>query len=76
MFRVLDCGLTDVFENVFENFRAINHKLYGLDVAKYLSLPSFSFDAMLLQSKVKLELITDLEQYEFIQKAIRGGVSG
>ena len=62
--------------DVFENFRAINHKLYGLDVAKYLSLPSFSFDAMLLQTKVKLELITDLEQYEFIQKAIRGGISG
>ena len=62
--------------DVFENFSAINHKLYGLDVAKYLSLPSFSFDAMLLQTKVKLELITDLEQYEFIQKAIRGGMSG
>ena len=62
--------------DVFENFRAINHKLYGLDVAKYLILPSFSFDAMLLQTKVKLELITDLEQYEFIQKTIRGGISG
>ena len=57
--------------DVFENFRAINHKLYGLDVAKYMSLLSFSFDAMLLQTKVKCELITYLEQYEFIQKVIR-----
>ena len=88
MFTVLKCSnLGEYLEaylkldvtllaDVFENFRAINHKLYGLDVAKYLSLPSFSFDAMLLQTKVKLELITDLEQYEFIQKAIRGGISG
>ena len=57
--------------DVFENFRAINHKLYGLDIAKYMSLLSFSFDAMLLQTKVKHELITYLAQYEFIQKVIR-----
>ena len=88
MFTVLKCSnLGEYLESylkldmalladVFENFRAINHKLYKLDVAKYLSLPSFLFNAMLFQTKVKLELITDLEQYEFKQKAIRGGISG
>ena len=88
MFMVLKCSnLGEYLEaylkldvtllaDVFENFRAINHKLYRLDIAKYLSLPSFSFDAMLFQTKVKIELITDLKQYEFIQKAIRGGISG
>ena len=57
MFTVLKCSnLGEYLEaylkldvtllaDVFENFRAINHKLYELDVAKYLSLPSFSLDA-------------------------------
>ena len=71
-YLILDVTL---LAGVFENFRAINHKLYGLDVAKYLSRPSFLFDAMLLQTTVKLKLITDLAQYEYIQQAIRGGIS-
>ena len=88
MFNLIGCkSLKDYLEaylkpdvtllaDVFENFRAITHKPYGLDVAKYVSLPVFSFDAMLLQTKVDIQLITDLEQYNFIQSSIRGGISG
>ena len=88
MFRCLGCeNLKDYLEaylkldvtllaDVFENFRALNYKHYGLDVAKYISLPGFAFDAMLFKTKAELELITDAEQYDFLQKGIRGGLSG
>ena len=50
---------------VFENFRELCHNYYGIDACHYMSLPSFAWDAMLKMTGVKLELMTDIEQYTF-----------
>ena len=48
---------------------------YRLDPFNYVSLPSFSWDCMLLMTGVKLDLLTEKEMYEFFENNIRGGVS-
>ena len=64
-------GLVDVFET----FRDISMTAYGLDPANYLGLPGFSWDAMLKKTGNKIELLTDVDQYIFFEKGIRGGMS-
>lgn len=68
---------TDVLllSDVFENFRHISKTHYRLDPAFYLTAPSLSFDAMLLKTGVKLELVDDLEVVRLLKESIRGGIS-
>ena len=61
--------------DVFESFREKSLDYYGLDPAKYLTAPSLSYDAMLKFTKVELELITELDMYNFFEKGIRGGMT-
>ena len=61
--------------DVFENFRDLCLNYYGIDPCHYMSLPAFAWDAMLKMTGVKLEYITDIEQYTFIEENLRGGVS-
>ena len=61
--------------DVFENYRQMNLECFNLDPAQYLSGPQISFDACLKMTKIKLELISDLDMYNFFEKGIRGGVS-
>lgn len=60
--------------DVFENFRQTCKLNYKLDPAFYITTPSLSFDAMLLKTEVKLELINNLEILRMIQNGIRGGI--
>ena len=53
--------------DVMEYFRKSRLKTYGLDPVYYFSLPGLSFDACLKFSKVQLELMTDIDQYLFIE---------
>ena len=64
------CLLADVFEN----FRTVAHEYYGLDPARYLSLPHFSFDCALKFTKAELELFSDIDMYNFVEASIRGGI--
>ena len=48
---------------------------FGLDIAKYLSLPMLTKDLMLKTSEVSIELISDQEMTHLIQSNIRGGLS-
>ena len=68
---------SDVFllADVFENFRKTAMATYGLDPAHYLTLPGYSWDALLKCTNVSLELITDPDMYLFIEKGMRGGIS-
>ncbi|CAP33454.2 Protein CBG15088 [Caenorhabditis briggsae] len=60
--------------DVFENFRNLSMKEYGLDPCWYYTSPGLSWDAMLKKTEVKLETIADNEMYLFIEKGIRGGM--
>ena len=61
--------------DVFENFRKTALATYGLDPTHYLTLPGYSWDALLKSTNVSLELITDPDMYLFIEKGLRGGIS-
>ena len=50
-------------------------KYYGLDPCHYFSSPGLSWDAMLKMTGIKLEKISDIDQYLFIEKGTRGGIS-
>ena len=60
---------------VFEKFIDTCLKFYGLDPCHYFSSPGLSWDAMLKMTGVKLEKISDIDKYLFIEKGLRGGIS-
>ena len=83
-FRIKNMGeyhdlylLSDVLllTDVFENFRKRCMQYYKLDPCHYFTSPGLSWDAMLKMTKVKLELMTDINMYQFIEKGMRRGVS-
>ena len=61
--------------DVFENFRTHCLNYYKLDPCHYFTSPGLSWDAMLRMTGIRLELMTDIDMYQFIEKGIRGGVS-
>ena len=61
--------------DVFESFRKSCLKNYGLDPCHYVSSPGMAWDAMLKMTGVKLELLSDPDKHNFIEKGIRGGTS-
>ena len=61
--------------DVFEKFIDMCLKFYGLDPCHYFSSPGLSWDAMLKMTGVKLEKISDIDKYLFIEKGLRGGIS-
>ena len=63
--------LADVFENFHESCVAS----YGLDPAHYYILPDFTWAAMLKHTRVKFELLIDIDMIMFIERGIRGGLS-
>ena len=60
--------LADVFEKFVST--CIKHEL---DPCHYFSSPGLSWDAMLKITNVKLEKISDIDKYYFIEKGSRGG---
>ena len=60
--------------DVFEKFIDTCLKYCELDPCHYFSAPGLSWDAMLKMTGVKLEKISDIDQYLFIEKGSRGGV--
>ena len=61
--------------DVFENFRKACQQYYELDPAHYFTTPGLSWDAMLKMTKTKLELMSDVDMFLFIEKGMRGGIS-
>lgn len=76
-------GYTDIYLKtdvlllacVFENYRKITLSSHGLDPAYYYTVPGLTFDAMLKVTKIELELIQDINILNFIENAIRGGLT-
>ena len=61
--------------DVFENFRNTCLEYYKLDPCHYFTSPGLSLDAMLKMTNIKLELMTDIDMFQFIEKGLRGGIS-
>ena len=65
---------TLLLSDVFENFRDKCIEIYGLDPAHFLSAPGLAWQACLKKTKVKLELLTDIDMLLMVEKGIRGRI--
>ena len=61
--------------DVSEKFLDTCVKYYGLDPCHYFSSPGLSWYAMLKMAGIKLEKISDIDKYLFMEKELRGGIS-
>ena len=61
--------------DVFVKFIDTCLKFYRLDHCHYFSSPGLSWDAMLKMAGVKLEKISDIDVYLFIEKRMKEGIS-
>ena len=59
--------------DVFESFRKTCLQYYKLDPCHYFTSPRLSWDAMLKMTDIKLELMIDVDMYQFIKKGMCGG---
>ena len=61
--------------DVFENFRKTCLQYYKLDPCHYFTSPGLCWDAMIKITNIELELMTDVDMFQFIEKGICGGIS-
>jgi len=72
LYMKLDVSL---LTDVFENFRSVRLKNYGLDPCSPFTAPGLAWDACLKKTDVKLELLNYVDMLLMFEKGIRGGVS-
>ena len=61
--------------DVFVEFRSICINNYKLDPFQYYTAPGLSWDAALMPSQQRLELLTDENMHLMVEKGFRGGIS-
>ena len=61
--------------DVFEAFRRVCIESYGLDHAWYLTSSGLAWDAFLKSTRVKLELLPEIDMLLMFEKGTRGGIS-
>ena len=49
-------------------------EIYELDLAKVISVPGLAWQVALKKTKVKLDLLTDIDMLLMVEKGIRGGI--
>ena len=63
-----------VLADVLENFRNMCLEIYELDPAKFLSAPGLAWQAAFKKTKVKLDLLSDINMKFLVKKSIKGGI--
>ena len=68
---------TDVIlsANVFEAFRKVCLKNYGLDPAHFYMAPRLAWKACLKKTRIRLELLLDPDMLLVFERGIRGGIT-
>lgn len=61
--------------NVFEIIRSTCLQCFKLKPCHYFTSPGLSWDAMLKMTDIKLELMTDIDIFQFIEKGTCYGIS-
>ena len=64
---------TLLLADIFENFRNMCFEIYELEPEKFLSAPGLVWEAALTKTRVKLDLLTDIDMLLIVEKGIRGG---
>ena len=59
---------TVLLANTFENFRKMCLEIYELNPTKVLSAPGLAWQAALKKTKVKLELLTDIDMILMLKR--------
>jgi len=63
-----------ILADVFQNLRDVCMKEYQLDPAWYYTAPGLAWDAALKYTKVRLELLSDIDMLLMVKLGIRGGI--
>ena len=63
-----------ILADVFENFRKTNKQYYNLDPIHYFSCSGSAWDAMFKMTGINLELFTDIDMNQVVEKGKRGGM--
>ena len=68
---------TDVIllANVFQAFREVCLKNYGLDPAHFYTAPGLAWKACLQKTRIRLELLLDPDMLLMFERGIRGGIT-
>ena len=61
---------TLLLADALENFRNMCINIYELDPAKFLSAPGLAWQAALKKTKVKLDLLTDIDMLLMVETGI------
>ena len=59
---------------MFENFRNKCIEIYELDPAHFLSAPRLAWQACFKKTRIRLELLTNIDMLLMVEKGIRGGI--
>ena len=65
---------TLLLADVFENFRNMCLKIYEIDHVKFCSPPGLAWQAAFKKTKVKLDLLTDIDMLLMVEKATKGEI--
>ena len=65
---------TSLLADKFENFGNMSFEIYELDPAKFLSAPGLAWQSALKKTKVKLDILTDIDMLLMVEKHLRRGI--
>ena len=65
---------TLLLADVFDKFRNMCLEICDRDPSKFLSALGLAWQAVLKKTKLKLDLLTDIDMLLMVEKGIRGGI--